>query len=207
MEASDDFEDDKLNLMWQWLGNYKESFYSLTERKGFLRMYALNPSGKAEPILWESPNVLTQKLVCPFFKATASLNVTSLSENEQAGMVMMGGHYAYIAVRIINGKKTAVFAEAYDEGEHVKERFTVLKELSDSEEKIYITFVMEDGGDAPVFKMYYSLDGKEEINVPTTFMPSDHTWVGAKIGLFANVMEAKEKGGYADFEYIHVTAL
>ena len=100
-----------------------------------------------------------------------------------------------------------LLSEAYDEGDNVKERLTVLKELADSEEKINITFVMEDGGDAPVFKMYYSLDGKDEINVPTTFMPSDHTWVGAKIGLFANVMEANEKGGYADFEYIHVTVL
>lgn len=207
LEASDDFEGDKLNLMWQWLGNYKESFYSLIERKGFLRMYALNPSGKSEPILWESPNVLTQKLVCPFFKATASVELTSLSENEQAGMVMMGGHYAYIAVRIINGKKTAVFAEAYDEGDKVKERLTLLKELAEGEEKIYISFVMEDSGAGPVFKMYYSLDGKEEINVPTTFIPSDHTWVGAKIGLFANVLETTEKGGYADFEYIHVTAV
>lgn len=207
LEASDDFEADKLNLMWQWLGNSRESFYSLTERQGFLRLYALNPSKKPEPILWESSNVLTQKLVCPCFKATTSLHMTSLSENEQAGMVMMGGHYAYIAVRVINGKKTLVFAEAYDEGADVKERVTSLKELAETDEKIYITFIMENGSDGPVFKMYYALEDGEEVNVPTTFMPSDHTWVGAKIGLFANVMEEMEKGGYADFEYIHVTAI
>ena len=39
------------------------------------------------------------------------------------------------------------------------------------------------------------------------FTPSDHTWVGAKIGLFANIVGDKEAGGYGDFEYLHVEAL
>ncbi len=204
LEASDDFNSDNLNLLWQWLGNEKEGFYSLTERVNYLRLYALNPSKKDEPILWESPNVLTQKLVCPYFEATALLHMTALSENEQAGMVMMGGHYAYVAVRVINGEKTVVFAEAYDDKDgNVKEKYTPLRTLAEDEDKLYITFVMEKNGDSPAFKMYYSLDGNERINVQTDFMPSDHTWVGAKIGLFANVLEAQEKGGYADFEYIH----
>lgn len=150
---------------------------------------------------------MTQKLVCPYFKATACLYIASILETEQAGMVMMGGHYAYIAVRVIDGKKTLVYAEAYDGKDVVKEKTTVLQTLADDTEKIYITFVMEEGKDAPVFKMYYALEAEKEVNVPTDFMPSDHTWVGAKIGLFANVLAEKEKGGYADFEYIHVTSL
>ncbi|MCH5249073.1 MAG: glycoside hydrolase 43 family protein [Lachnospiraceae bacterium] len=211
LEASDDFstgsDGGSLNLMWQWLGNPKENFYSLTERVNFLRLYALNTSGKAEPILWESSNVLTQKLVCPYFKATVSMHMTHLSENEQAGMVIMGGHYAYLAVRVIDGKKTVIYAMAYNDGDGIKEKVTSLKELNEDDEKIYMTFVMESGGNGPEFKVYYNLEGGEEINVPTSFMPSDHTWVGAKIGLFANVAEETEKGGYADFEYIHVTAI
>ncbi|MDE5864999.1 MAG: family 43 glycosylhydrolase, partial [Lachnospiraceae bacterium] len=208
LEASDDFESPDLNLMWQWLGNPKESFYSLTERAGFLRLYALTPSGKAEPILWESANVLTQKLVCPYFKATTCLHISGISENSQAGMVMMGGHYAYIAVRIIDGNKTLVYSEAYDAKDGMKEKTTVIRKLADDTDKIYFTFTMEEGNEKPLFKMYYALDGEEEINVPTDFVPSDHTWVGAKIGLFANVCadgaDSADGAGYADFEYIHV---
>lgn len=217
LEASDDFADTALNLMWQWLGNPKDSFYSLTENPGFLRLYALNPSRKKEPVLWESANVLTQKLVCPFFKASACLHIGSLLEKEQAGMVMMGGHYAYLAVRITDGMKTLVYAEAFDaEDGSVKEKLTVLQKLAPDTEKIIFSFAMEEGNDGPVFKMFFTLDEKETA-VPTAFMPSDHTWVGAKIGLFANVPEetasaesgtaAVGKGGYADFEYIHVTPL
>lgn len=207
LEASDDFEDAKLNLMWQWLGNARDSFYSLTENPGFLRLYALNPSGKKEPVLWESSNVLTQKLVCPFFKASVCLHTEGLSEKEQAGMVMMGGHYAYLAVRVIDGAKTLVYAEAYDaEDGSMKEKMSVLSKLAEKVEKVIFSFVMEEGKEGPVFKMFCTL-GDEEIAVPTDFMPSDHTWVGAKIGLFANIFAENSIGGHADFEYIHVTSL
>lgn len=216
LEASDSFESPVLNLMWQWLGNPKEAFYSLTERSGFLRLYALNPSGKEEPILWESANVLTQKLVCPYFKATAAIHIGGLGENEQAGMVMMGGHYAYIAMRIVQGKKTLVYAEAYDAEEGIKEKTTVIRTLSGNVEKVCLSFVMEEGSQLPMFRMYYALEGEAGVNVPTDFMPSDHTWVGAKIGLFANVCAGggakegktvQENAGYADFESIQVSAL
>ncbi|MCM1262927.1 MAG: glycoside hydrolase 43 family protein [Butyrivibrio sp.] len=237
LEASDDFNAEKLNLMWQWLGNPKESFYSLTENTGCLRLYALNPSGKAEPILWECANVLTQKLVCPYFKAVTCVRLSGLKEKGQAGMVMMGGHYAYLAVRIVDGDKTLVYSEAYDAEDGIKERTSVIRKLENNIEKINISFAMEEGGegkengeiqegkksnDAPVFKMYYSLEDGDEVNVPTNFVPSDHTWVGAKIGLFANVYEdgmggaevynresnnvAVQANGYADFEFIHVSA-
>lgn len=204
LEASDDFDGDKLNLMWQWLGNSKESFYSLTERKGFLRLYALNTSKKPDPVIWESSNVLTQKLVCPYFTAVSCLHPAGLAEGEQAGMVMMGGHYAYIAVRVIDGEKTLIFAEAYDGDDGIKEKTSALTKLDKDTEKVYISFTMEDVEGAPVFKMYYGTEEENRVNVPTAFMPSDHTWVGAKIGLFANALVNKEKCGYADFEYIHV---
>ena len=104
-----------------------------------------------------------------------------------------------------------MYAEAYDDKENgsdvVKEKTKELATLADDMEKIYITFVMEEGKDSPLFKMYYALEEDAEENVKTDFMPSDHTWVGAKIGLFANVLAEKEKGGYADFEYIHVAPL
>ncbi len=204
LEASDDFAGQKLNLLWQWLGNPKENFYSLTAREGFLRLYALNPSGKKEPVLWESANVLTQKLVYPYFKADVCLHFEGLILGEQAGMVMMGGHYAYLAVRNTTEGKKLVYAEAYDEGGSVKEKVTFLKKLASEEEKIVISFTMEEDADAPVFHMYYTGKEGKEVNVPTQFLPSDHTWVGAKIGLFANALDVTEKGGYADFEYIHV---
>ena len=204
LEASDEFEGTKLGLQWQWLGNEQKGFYELKEG---LRLFCLNPSGKSEPILWENANVLTQKLVCPYFKAISCCDVDGLREKEQAGMVMMGGFYGYLSVRITEGKKCLVYGESMEREGKMCEDFKVLEELPDSQKCVYFQFRMEEGEGGPKFFMDYSIDGEEFKNVATDFMPSDHTWVGAKIGLFASVLEEKAKGGYADFKYIKVTAL
>lgn len=213
LEASDPFEAPTLNLMWQWLGNPQESFYSLTERTGFLRLYALNPSGKAKPILWECANVLTQKLVCPYFQATACVHIDGLEEGAQAGMVMMGGHYAYLAVRIVDGKKTLVYAQSHDGEDGMEEETVAVSVLAKDTEKIELLLAMKEGAQGPSFQMFYALEGEAKVNVPTDFMPSDHTWVGAKIGLFANryadgiekdKADGQNNSGYADFAYLQV---
>ena len=220
LEASDNFDSDKLNLMWQWLGNPKDDFYSLTEREGFLRLYCKNPSENENPILWDHANVLTQKLVCPYFTAESCLHVKGLREAEQAGMVMMGGDYAYLGVRMINGVKTMLLSVSSDKKDGAirangqssdkEEKITILAELSPEQEKVYFVFEIKEQEGNPVFVMKYSLDGKEYVIVPVDFMPSDHTWVGAKIGLFATVCacrtlsEQAKNMGYGDFEYIKV---
>ena len=211
LAAGDDFSSEKLGLQWQWIGNPKDDFYSLKERKGFLRLYCKNPSGKAEPILWECSNVLTEKLVCPYFEASACVNISALSEQEQAGMVMMGGHYAYLAVRVIRGQKRLILGKSYDSEDGMREKAEQLLVLPEGQEQVYLIFAMREGDNGSVFHCYYSLtddtDSASWTEVRAEFTPSDHTWVGAKIGLFANVIGEKELGGYGDFEYLHVEAL
>ena len=202
LEASDEFDQKELSLQWQWLGNSKENFYSLTANPGKLRLYCLNPAQQETPIIWHNANVLTQKLICPYFEAVTCLSTEYLSENEQAGMTILGGEYAYLAVRISRGKKVLVFAQSIDTENGRKEKVDVNTELPADNKEIYLKFRMEEGTNGPVFLIDYSLNGMEYTNIKIDFMPSDHTWVGAKIGLFANVLEKEEKGGYADFEYI-----
>lgn len=209
LEASDDFEKPELNLMWQWLGNPKDSFYSLTEKPGTLRLYCVNPSGKEDAILWEEANVLTQKLVCPFFTAETKLVLDGLVEGTQAGMTMMGGDYAYLGVRVVKGSKMLVLSVSSDTDEGKQEKSATLEVLPETQEAVYLRFVMEEGGNGVSFRMFYSLDGTDykEEGTHSHFMPSDHTWVGAKIGLFANTLGKAEQGGYGDFSYIHVEAI
>lgn len=214
LEASDNFDAAELNLMWQWLGNPKTDFYSLTERPGYLRLYCKNPSKLEIPILWENTNVLTQKLVCPYFTAESCLHLGGLGEAEQAGMVMMGGDYAYLAVRVTDGVKTLILSQSSDkknggirasgQSTDKEENVTVLMKLAPEQEKVYFVFAISEKEKKPVFSMKYSLNREEYCNVPVEFMPSDHTWVGAKIGLFATISAKEEQTGYGDFEYIRV---
>ena len=202
LEASDEFSNEKLGLQWQWLGNAKRDFSSLTERPGRLRLFALNPSGAAQPILWNNANVLTQKLVCPCFRAETKIELGGLKENGQAGLVMMGGHYAYLAARIVSGKKKLIYAQSYDGEKGMEEETRELGLKEDVTELWLRESLTEDS-----FTMEYSVDGENYVKADTSFFPTDHTWVGAKIGLFAGTVSGAEPCGYADFDYIHVESL
>lgn len=200
LDASDDFDKGQLGLQWQWLGNMKDSFFSLNENTNHLRLYCLNLSGSDHPILWENANVLTQKLVCPYFKAETHVKIDGLQEKEQAGLVMMGGHYAYLAIRVVDGQKQIIYAQSCDGASGMEEQVSVLGELDDDVGDVWFREGLTEDG----FFMEYSADGVNYQDAKTSFFPTDHTWVGAKIGLFANIVSGQEQGGYADFDYIHV---
>ena len=82
--------------------------------------------------------------------------------------------------------------------------------LPEDRKKVYLIFAMREEDNGSVFHCYYSLtddtDPASWTEVRAEFTPSDHTWVGAKIGLFANIVGDKA-GGYGDFEYLHVEGI
>lgn len=205
LEASDDFASDKLNLMWQWLGNAKPEFYSLTDKKDNLRLYSRNPSGKENPVIWECSNVLTQKLVCPAFTAECSVDASALSNKEKAGMVMMGGEYAYLAVKRENDENLIVYTVSHEENNTKREEEITIAKIKDVS-CVKFSVEMQEG---PKLKMFYQIgtDAKVEVKESAAFVPSDHTWVGAKLGLFAVAENEGKACGYADFAYIHVNAI
>ncbi len=58
----------------------------------------------------------------------------------------------------------------------------------------------------PSLSIFWSADGEEFHDSGCFFTPSDHTWVGAKIGVFALSSEAEE-GGYADLVSVRTRKL
>ncbi|MCC8102019.1 MAG: glycoside hydrolase 43 family protein [Clostridiales bacterium] len=148
LEASDDFDggggdgEKRLNLMWQWMGNPAPSFYSLQARDGFLRLYCQNPSGKPSASLWEQANVLTQKLICPFFEAVSCLYTGGLREGCQAGMVMLGEEYAYVAVRKFHTESCFLLIESKNGLSGKEEEIIWKKKIPEDVEKVFFTFTL-----------------------------------------------------------------
>ncbi len=89
-------------------------------------------------------------------------------------------------------------------------RFSYEKEAYDSE-KLYFQNVSKPFvGKNPVLKISFIIMGKEEETIykkelGIEYTPSDHTWVGAKIGIYA--LSQGDAGGYADFIYVHTREL
>ncbi|MCR5558648.1 MAG: family 43 glycosylhydrolase [Butyrivibrio sp.] len=255
LESSDDFENGRFGLQWQWLGNHDESFFSTADdnkdtnanssgasngnRKG-LRMFALNPSGDENPIIWRSANVLTQKIIYPVFETEIRMDASGLTTGNRAGICMMGGQYitAYVE-KASDGTYRLKVAESrgsdLDKKEDVVSELDGIKNVRDIKWKMVFSLDEDNdnnlekissskdlyfqnvhsplGGRNPSLKIFISFDGDEEKNkewhdLKVNYTPSDHTWVGAKLGIYAiSKQKDTDDHGYADFHYVKTTEL
>ena len=56
--------------------------------------------------------------------------------------------------------------------------------------------------------MYYKLESETEFTkIPFSTVPKNHSWVGAKLGMFSTALESCNNPGFADFTKVSVTAL
>lgn len=211
LKASDDFDSEKLNLMWQWQGNFRDDFYSLKHNPGHLRLFCKNPAGDENITLWRSANILTQKIVCPFFKAkvvvqTAGLRNSEPGSQNRAGIAIMGGTYAYLALTKTKEGFRLSYGVSIRGKEEMKECEMSFYDFPESMERLMLTVVYEKEGERPLFRMGYVTETGEEVTAMASyaFQPDYYNWVGAKLGLFA---VGEDNGVYADFEYIHVSKI
>ena len=228
LSSSDNFEGGKYGLMWQWLGNHNSSFYGKTDKENGLRLYALNLSKDSEPVIWKSSNVLTQKIIYPLFDCDISFSISGLKDGDRAGVCMTGGQYITAYVERTNGDLELKIAKSFggdsDKKEEVLSSFALKDVLQDPEDiSIRMRFGYDEevsgvdlyyqdvnvpyGGKNPHLSMELVLPDGSLKDLSVNFEPLDHTWVGAKIGIFALSKNADKDPGFADFHYVTVNEL
>jgi beta-xylosidase len=198
--TSDDFTGKSMELQWQWMANSQDSFYSLNDKPGNLRLYNLNTTCEEKAVIWNSANVLTQKLVCPEFVAETKMDFSELSVGSRAGMVIIGGEYASMCVERTQEEINIIYIESVGEDKNQFENIIETIPCMYSKE---IYFKMEFNSDKTC-TFYYSIDGAFWNKASKEFSPKKGTWVGAKIGIFAIAYGMEKKNGYADFSYFKV---
>jgi beta-xylosidase len=196
------------------------------ERDG-LRLFCQNPSHDDMPVLWRSSNVLTQKLIYPSFRAETEVDASGLLTGERAGVCMTGGQYVaafiekdekgkYYVKTIHSEGDDAHKSEAVDFSElfesYVKDSGLSLEDALKSIKWImtftggdtYFQNVTHGSDEADMkLKVYLSFEKTKDIMIDLgiDYTPSDHTWVGAKLGLFALSLGSNSKEcGHADFK-------
>ncbi len=206
LEASDDFSNDTLNLMWQWTGNHYAHFYSLKERPGALRLYSLNTAKAEHPVLWTAANILTQKMIYPSFRMKVSMDISGIAESEKAGITIFGGQYAYYAIVKKEQKYYLSYGLSCGSGDSrlEQEQLTpITSKFFDPEQVVFEVQIVEKDA-RPEAYFSCSFDGERAYETPWKFVPVDDTWVAAKPGIFAISKEAKGNG-YVDIKQVQVT--
>jgi beta-xylosidase len=194
-QTTDQFAGSNLGLQWQWHANFNKAWWSLNDRRGWLRLNSV-PLPLEAVNLWPVPNLLLQKLPASAFTLTSKIDASGLLPNEEAGLVMMGMDYSYLAVvRTDEGfrlEKTdckdanAGNQELEDEGLNINSGVVHLRVTVDAEANCQFSF---------------SGDGRKFMTLGGKFKARQGRWIGAKVGLFSLAFSQARKPGHADFDY------
>ena len=119
--ASDDFNRKKgertLPLVWQWNHNPDNSLWSLSARKGYLRL----TTGRVETSFTQAKNMLTQRTIGPVCTGSVSMDVSGMKEGDFAGLSLFQRKYGQVGVKVIDGKKYIVYHTRFDNGQEYHE--------------------------------------------------------------------------------------
>ena len=109
--VKDDFSDDSLNFVWNFLRTPRNKFWSLQEHKGFLRLHLL-PESITQ---LASPAFIGRRQQDTIFEATCKIIFDPKNENESAGMVLlMNNNYHFRFEKVIrNGKRMLVITKRH----------------------------------------------------------------------------------------------
>ncbi|MDR3688030.1 MAG: glycoside hydrolase 43 family protein [Fimbriimonas sp.] len=187
--TSDEFKSRRLGLQWQWNHNPDPANWSLTERRGYLRLRA----GVADD-LTHARNTLTQRVQGPSSEATTQLDVSGLRDGDTAGLAVFEFPYAYAAVRQEMGRRSIVMV---NDGKVV----AILDAFTSR--SIWFRASATDDGFRASFA--YSLDGRRFVPIGNTLsMGLGLPWTANRFALFNFSPEPSGAGGVADFHWFHL---
>ena len=196
-QTSDEFDQPKLGLQWQWWANYQDSWYSLTARPGFLRLNAV-ANAKATP-LFDHPNLLLQKFPAEEFTVTASLDLAGLADGERAGLVVAGLLTAALQVqnepeglRIV---RTTSLSTRVPHSDPIAGADVENAAVSLPGKTIFLRLTVTSGGKC---SLSYSADDRRFTDLGPPFKAINDLWIGAKVGLFCNAPAGVASRGFAD---------
>lgn len=190
--TSDEFNTSSLGLQWQWNHNPDNKKWSLTERKGYLRLHA---SFAKE--LTTARNTLTQRVQGPASEGMVGIDMSGLKPGDIAGFGIFQSPYAYIAVRKNGNTQTLLMVnngKTIDSISHfIPRRIWIKADITDKDYKA---------------KLSYSVNGKEFIPFGEEFtMGLGYPWTGNRFALFNFSTSQPGAGGYADFNWFRFRAI
>ena len=188
-----------LKPVWQWNHVPDMQGWSLTERKGWLR---LKTTAVVKHIR-EARNTLTQRVFGPTCQGEVLLDFSQLKDGDVAGLSCFQNRYGFVCVKKENGQFYVVMQKAMDKGDAVGK--TIFRGgMENVKGKIWLRFDADfrDRTDKATFS--YSLDGKEWKAIGDT-LQMHYDWpdfCGYRFALFH--YSTKQSGGIADFDYFRV---
>ena len=197
---SDEFENGKLGLQWQWYANSSIKWSAQIPGTNYLRLFAI--SQKEEPNLWNVPNLLLQKLPAPNFTATTKVKLTTEWEanGKKAGLILMGQSYTYLAIAFHDNKYWVQQIICENSNLGATEKLITEIPLKSNEVQLRMKITAPEA----TAQFSFSEDGVNFTNIGQPAKATKDLWISAKIGIFAISQPNVRMGGYADFDWFRI---
>jgi beta-xylosidase len=193
--ASDEFTRKKsepaLPLVWQWNHNPDNKLWSVSERKGYLRL----KTGRIDTSFLLAKNTLTQRTIGPVCTGTTALDIHNMKDGDFAGLCLLQKNYGIVGVRVEGNAKSIVMINATG-GKPVEAQSIPLKQKT-----VYFKAECDFTNRKDVADFFYSLDGRTWAPVGTQLKMAytlPH-FMGYRFGLFNYA--TKNTGGFVDFDF------
>ena len=197
--ASDEFTRKKgeapLPLVWQWNHNPDNKLWSLSARKGYLRL----TTGRTDTSFLLAKNSLTQRTIGPVCTGVTSLDVSNMKEGDFAGLALLQKNYGLLGVRSEGGKKFIVMINA-GTGKPVEAQTVPLDQKT-----VFFKAECDFTNRKDTANFFYSLNGKTWMPIGTQLKMSytlPH-FMGYRFTLFNYA--TKNVGGFVDFDFFHIS--
>ena len=187
MQCSDDFDCDELDLQWQWNHQPRKEMYSLTERKGWLRLKAFRPVENDR--LLKAGNTLTQRTFrVPHNRVDIRMDLSRMAEGQKAGLCHFSFTHAAAGVVCDGGKLYVEYRkdDRVERGEELPSSFIWLRSVWGVDGKV---------------SFYYSSNGDEFHPIGEDYQMMYGGFRGGRIGIY-NFNNLKDDG-IVDVDYLH----
>lgn len=200
-QESDDFNDGKYGIQWQWYGNPSITWSAQIPSTDYLRLFCM--SKKELPNLWDAPNLLLQKLPAENFITTTKvkLNIEWETTGKTSGLLIMGQSYAYVGISFEEGSFWVEQVVCNDAISGAKEKVVEKKKLKKNE----VFLRMEVKSPDAICHYSYSEDGIHFLPIGESFKAQKDLWISAKMGIFSVSESNVRMGSYADFDWFKVS--
>ena len=185
-QSSDDFSKSTLPQQWEWNYQPRADKWSLTERKGWLRLHAFKPLQQNN--LLKVGNTLTQRSM----RSTSNvvilkLDLSGMADGQKAGLTHFGRpNYSAIGVVNDDGVKKLEF--------NVKGTITIGPALTGN--SLWLKSVWGLDG---LSQYYYSTDGKNYAAYGTPYQLMWGSYRGDRLGIYTYNNKVEE--GYLDIDF------
>ncbi|MDD6738165.1 MAG: glycoside hydrolase 43 family protein [Prevotella sp.] len=208
---SDEFNEPRLGLQWQWHANYNQ-LYGQPTSYGFFRLYN-NKLSENFVNLWEAPNLLLQKTPADEFVVTTKVRVAAKQEGNYGGLIMMGRDYSALVIKRVGEAFQLQQLTCIGADKNKKETVEVLADLQPTEkdkinydpaiyEELYLQLTVHQGGK---MTFAYSKNGKKFTAVGKEFTMKEGKWIGAKFGFVAEQPYGKGVVGFMDIDWVRIS--